>query len=590
METSLHHDAEAADACVKVSFPSVSTATLNPAAVAPPVALEAVAQRQGVARDTLPPNALCSSPSSMTQVPLLRLEAGVETAASVSTSVLSLNTATATTTAAARASSHSHPHLLHIIQQQQERIATLHASLERAVKSAQRSCAALESLHCKPHVPTRTGRIHTVGAALSSVNCASSSSCASIAEVMPAVATTVRWTDSIAATPMSSSPVSRDSITEWKGDSPPPECSPHVPSSSFIAPPTCSVLPVILLDITSMFTTRSTGAVAAAAHLNGLQSPVSTHRRCSDTQTDSVATESTTSNDKVTGGSRDMTGTLVDQLRGELAEAQRRLQTTEGSVKFLRARMFALQKQCCGPGASSCESADIVFFPDDSAGTSSRRDPVCRVGGASCPEAAAEYIIDGDVRKDMEELRRLRLLLRFSELKKDSDRLAGVVDALHESSAAQLHLQKRCDRLEHEKAQGRDCLRAIASCIERTLAASGKSTTDNRSDDSTAAAAAPSAMPDESVSVLKYVLRLCTDLVLSSGPHTAPLPLLHSAPLQARQSPLQRRQDRLHRAVSDSRDVVRPLPCRPPSRKASWRDPSATAAAAARGERRASEK
>ncbi|CAJ1987444.1 hypothetical protein conserved [Leishmania donovani] len=519
----------------------------------------------------------------MAQVPLPRLEDGVEAAApSVGTPVPSLS-ATTTITAVARESSHPHLHLLHIIQQQQERIAVLQASLAHAARSAQRSSEALESLQGKPRVPACTGRIRAVGVASSPAGRASAP-LASIAEVTSAVANTVRWADSVAATPMPTSPVSCGSFTEWKDDLPQAECCSHTPSPPSIAPATFSPLPVVLLDITSMFTTRSTRA--AAAHPEMQPSSLSTHRRSSETQTDSVATEPTTPTDKYIGGSSGATRQLMDQLRGELAGAQRRLPTADTSVLWRRASMLALQ-QSCAPGASSREPADAVSSCNGGSGASRRFDSVPGGDGASCEGAATECIVHDDKRKDMEELQRLRLLLRFSELKKDSDRLAEVEDALRESSSAQLRLRQRCDFLEHENSQRGDCLRAIASCVETTLAASSSGTVGNRRDGSTATAAAPIEMSDKLVSLLRYVLHLCTDAALSPSAHKAPLPLPHPSPPKARQSSVHSRQDRLHKAVSDSRDGGRSLPLRPPSRMASWHG-SGAAAATALGERRAS--
>ncbi|TPP53102.1 hypothetical protein CGC20_29990 [Leishmania donovani] len=504
METLAHQDAAAVDAYVEASIPAASTAVVNSATVTPSTELDYAAQRQDVVKETLPSDAFCVSPPTMAQVPLPRLEDGVEAAApSVGTPVPSLS-ATTTITAVARESSHPHLHLLHIIQQQQERIAVLQASLAHAARSAQRSSEALESLQGKPRVPACTGRIRAVGVASSPAGRASAP-LASIAEVTSAVANTVRWADSVAATPMPTSPVSCGSFTEWKDDLPQAECCSHTPSPPSIAPATFSPLPVVLLDITSMFTTRSTRA--AAAHPEMQPSSLSTHRRSSETQTDSVATEPTTPTDKYIGGSSGATRQLMDQLRGELAGAQRRLPTADTSVLWRRASMLALQ-QSCAPGASSREPADA--------------------------------------RKDMEELQRLRLLLRFSELKKDSDRLAEVEDALRDSG-----------------------------------------TVGNRRDGSTATAAAPIEMSDKLVSLLRYVLHLCTDAALSPSAHKAPLPLPHPSPPKARQSSVHSRQDRLHKAVSDSRDGGRSLPLRPPSRMASWHG-SGAAAATALGERRAS--
>lgn len=579
----MHHDAAAVDAYAEASIPASSTAVVNPTTVAPSAELDYAAQRQDAAIDTLPSDAFCVSPPTMAQVPHPRLEDGVETAApSAGTPVPSLS-ATTTTTAVARESSHPHLHLLHIIQQQQERIAVLQASLAHAARSAQSSYEALESLQGKPRVPACTGRIRAVSVASSPVGRASAP-LASIAEVASAVANTVRWADSVVVTPVPTSPVSCGSFTEWKDDLPQAECCSHTPSSPSTAPATFSPLPVVLLDITSMFTTRSTPA--AAAHPEMQPSSLSTHRRSSETQTDFVATESTTPTDKDIGGSSDATRQLMDQLRGELAGAQRRLPTADTSVLWHRASMLALQQRC-SPNVSSREPADAVSSCHGDSGASRRVDSVSGVDGASCEGAATECLVHDDKRKDMKELQRLRLLLRFSELKKDSDRLAEVEGALRESSAAQLRLRQRCDCLERENSQRGDCLRAIVSCIETTLAASSSGTVGNRRDGSTATAAASIEMSDRLASLLRYVLHLCTDAALSPSAHKSPLPLPHPSPPKARQSTVQSRQDRLHKAVSDSRHGGRSLPFRPLSRMASWNG-SGAAAAAALGERRAS--
>ncbi|CBZ25034.1 conserved hypothetical protein [Leishmania mexicana MHOM/GT/2001/U1103] len=582
METPAHNGAAAVDAYVAASIPAASTAAVNSATVAPSAELDYAAQRQDVAIDPLPSDALCVSPPTMAQVPLPRLEDGVETAAPSAGTPLPSLSATTTTSAVARESSHPHLHLLHIIQQQQERIAVLQTSLAHASRSAQRSSEALESLQGKQRVPACTGRIRPVGVASSPVGRASAP-LPSTAEMASAVANTVRWADSVAVTAMPTSPVSCGSFTEWKDDVPQVVCCSHTPSSPSTSPATFSPLPVILLDITSMFTTRSTRA--AAAQPEAQQSSPSTHRRSSETQTYSVATEAATPTDDDIAGSSDAARQLVDRLRGELAGARRRLQAAGTSVLSYRSSILALE-QSSAPGASSREPADAVSC-NGGPGASHRLDSVPGVDGASCEGAATECIGHDDTRKDMEELQRLRLLLRFSELKKDSDRLAEVEGALRESSAAQLRLRQRCNSLEHENSQRGDCLRAIASCVETTLAASSNGTFGHRRDDSTATATPPIELSDSLVSLLRYVLHLCTDAALTPGAHKEPLPLPYPSLPKARQSSVQSRQDRLHKAVSDSRDGRRSLPLRPPSRMASWHG-SGAAAAAGLGERRAS--
>ncbi|KAG5509199.1 hypothetical protein GH5_06278 [Leishmania sp. Ghana 2012 LV757] len=571
------HRAAAVGGCVEASTTRDSTAAGNSATFALSGELDQATQRRGVAVESLSSDAFCSSPT-VAQGPLHRVGDGVESVkCSVSTSAPLLAT-TDTIVATERGSAHTHPHLLHIIQQQQERIATLQASLAHTAKSAQRSSEALESLWCNPRVSARTGRARAVGVPSSPVGRVSPP-LASVAEVTSAVAATVRWADRVDATLMLPSPVSRDGFTECKDDLPALKRCSFSPSSSSTAPATCAPLPVILLDITSMFTMRPTRAVAVHPSLQ--QSLLSTHRRSSHTQTEWVAAESAALSDRGTGGSADVKEQLAVQLRSELAKAQRRLQEAETLIMSLRASVLALQHQHSAPSTSPAP-ADAVSFPNGATGDSCRLSS--DIDRARCGGAAEDRMYSV-ARKDMEELQRLRVLLRFSELKKDSDRLASVENALRESSAARLHLRKRCECLEHEKAQRGSCLRAVVCCVETTLATLKNGAFGNRRDDITAAAAATVALPDKLVAVLKHVLRLCADSAPSPGAQKAPLPMQRPSPPQARQSFVRLHQDRLHKAASDSRDGGGPLPHRPPSQRPSWRG-SGAAAAAALGERR----
>ncbi|KAG5482977.1 hypothetical protein LSCM4_07186 [Leishmania orientalis] len=577
MATAAHRDA-AVDGCVKASATRDSTAAGNSATFALSGELDQATQRRGVAVESLSSDAFDSSPT-VAQGPLRRVGDGVESVkCSVSTYAPLLAT-TDTIAVTERGSAHTHPHLLHIIQQQQERIATLQASLVHTAKSAQRSSEALESLWCNPRVSARTGRARAVGVPSPPVGRVSPP-LASVAEVTSAVAATVRWADSVDATLMLPSPVSRDGFTVCKDDLPALKRCSFTPSSPSTAPATCAPLPVVLLDITSMFTTRPTRAVAVHPSLQ--QSLLSTHRRSSHTQTEWVAAESAALSDRGSGGSADAKEQLAVQLRSELAKAQRRLQEAETLIMSLRASVLALQHQQSAPSASSAP-ADAVSFPNGATGNSRRLSS--DMDRVRCGGGAAEDRMYSVARKDMEELQRLRVLLRFSELKKDSDRLASVENALRESSAARQHLRKRCECLEHEKAQRGSCLRAVVCCVETTLATLKNGAFGNRRDDITAAAAATVALPDKLVAVLKHVLRLCADSAPSPGAQKAPLPMQRPSPPQARQSFARLHQDRLHKAVSDSRDGGRPLPHRPPSQRSSWRG-SGAAAAAALGERR----
>ncbi|GET87200.1 hypothetical protein, conserved [Leishmania tarentolae] len=583
MEASTHHNTAAIDTYVEASIPEDSSAAVNSRTLEPLAEIDYVTKRHDAAIDTQQSDAFWVSPPTVAQAPLPRLENGVATATPSAGAPVPTLCATATTNTVEWESSHPHMHLLHIIKQQQERIATLHASLEHAVRSVQRSSEALESLQGMPCAAARTGRIHARGVASPPLYPASAPS-ASIAEVTSAVSKAVRWADSVTSTPVRTSPVSCGSFTEWKDDLPQEECCSHILSSPSIAPAMLSPLPVVLLDITSMFRTRSTRA--AAAHPELRRPSLSTNRQSSETQTDAVATEPTTPTGNDMGDSSGATRQLVDQLRGELADTQQRLQATEMSASSLRARMLALQQNVAS-GASCRAPVNTVSSCRDELGASSKADAVSGVDGLSCEGASPECLGHEELRKDMEELRRLRLLLRFSELKKDSDRLAEIESALQVSSAAQLRLKQRCDRLVHENAQRLDCLRAIASCIGTTLTAEGKGTSGNRTDAKAAHAAAPIKMPDSLANLLRYVLHLCTDAALSPGAHRAPLPLPHAFPPKDRQPSEQSRQNRLHKAVSESRDGGRSLPCRPPSRRASWQDPRSKAAVRL-GEQRAS--
>ncbi|KAG5482798.1 hypothetical protein LSCM1_06828 [Leishmania martiniquensis] len=580
MSTAAHRDAAAVGGHIEVSFTGAFDAPADPTIVTHSDELNHGAQFQGVVVDTLTLNA-SGSPPAVAQVPLPGLGGNVESLTTSRGSPALLSTATNTTAATTRGSSHTHPHLLHIIKQQQQRIATLQALLARIAKGAQHSYEALGSLRCQSCASARAGRDLVTDVA-SPVVGGASPLLALVAEVSSAVAATVRWADCVAATPMLPSPVSRDGFTEWRDDSPEPKCCSLTPSSPSTAPATCSLLPVILLDITSMFTTRSARAVAARPDLR--EPPLSTHRRCSDTQTEWAATEFTTLSDKGTSGSGDAAGRLVNQLRGELAELQRRLKEAEALISSLRAATLALQHQGSAPGAS-CESADVVTSPKSGAVDASRIASVSDVSRARCDGAAAERLVYGNASKEMEELQRLRLLLRFSELKKDSDRLAEVESALREASAAQSRLQSRCDRLEHEKTQRGSCLRAIASCVETALGSLSNGAFGNRRDDNTAAAAAMVALPDKLVAVLRYILRLCTDAAPSPGAQKASSPMQRPSRLQALKALVRPRQGRLQKALSDSREGGQPLPPRSSPRRTSWRG-SGEAAAAALGERR----
>ncbi|KAG5509049.1 hypothetical protein JKF63_06057 [Porcisia hertigi] len=574
MAVSAHHDAVAFYAYDDARFPEASTV-----AVAPSAAFQA-AQGQSGESNTPPLDAFFGSPLTLAKVPLTRLENDVQTKAFA----LSAPVPSSTTTPAARGTSpHSHQHLLRIIQQQQERIATLQTSLEQAARSAQHSSEALEALKGKRCASVRQGRISHVSPSPSP---SSSSPLASTSGAVSTVAATVRWADSAAA--VLRVPQAQEPFPEFQDDSPRPDCGSLACSLPSAAPAKCSTLPVILLDITSMFTTKSAHAGATRTHSQ--QPKPSAQRQSTDTQTECVAAESATHIDSGTHDSSDAMERLVDQLRSELDESQRKQHAAESSIVSLRASMLALKQRHAVSGVSSCRSSDAVSPSNDSAGASRDVGVVSganRVTGKDGPEKSVVY---QGANKEAEELRRLRLLLRFSELKKDSDRLEGVENTLRECSAARLHLQERCDGLVREKEQLRVRLQEIASSIETVLASTNSSAWRNRIDDRASATSVPLWISGSPMAFLESVLRMCREGAAPPvGGQKAPPPSAHVSPPPSQQSSVPLRQHRLHQALSDSRDdgVLPPSSLLP--RKASWLGTPASAAAV-HGQRRASKR
>lgn len=481
--------------------------------------------------------------------------------------------------AAQPAPRHAHSHLLHIIQHQQERIARLTAALAHSAASHQHVTDALGRVQQQQH-PRQPP--HRCGGACGAAPSTHAAVRLSVESVTAAASAAVRWadvaatvTDAAAAAADAGGPLSTEADGEAAAhheapvDAVPWGAAPGVSAAA----PSITPQPVILLDITSMFTTRLHHDVAAA--------PLKSVRRSMDTQTDC---------DPADSPHAAAAAAAVEQLQRDLDVTKRRLREAEAAAQAARCVTAAT----AASAVLTCPAA----LPGSPA-TASLADALADLSDAGVP-------LDGS--KDLAELRRLRLLLRFSELKKDSDRLAGAEEALQESAAAQLRLRQRCDRLEHEKAQRGDCLRAIASFIHTTLAAA-------RADPPhlhrggigpfrTAAAAAAAATPTiapllsaDVVAVLEYVLRLCTDAVPPTStepPHFTPMPP-PPVPLPCASDDGEAwRQDRLHKAVVDGRSGAgghRPPPCRPPSRRASWRaggSSSSFAAAEGLGERRAS--
>ncbi|KAK7196564.1 hypothetical protein NESM_000594600 [Novymonas esmeraldas] len=460
-----------------------------------------------------------SPPPPLLMTPAVTKEEGCTLAVASDTSGGGDLTLPPVRSSAAGDASHSHPHLLRLLAQQQARIAALQASLARAVESARHASEVFESLPGRRCSTAAATRVQTTKDAPP----ASPTSRAAAVAAVPAVAASVRWADVVAAVPPSvSSATGVDEV-----DTSPPSPSPSPERGSHTAPTSCSVLPVILLDVTSMFTTRT-----AAVTTPSTAPP--RHRRSMETQTEPAA--------------------AAELVAGEA-------------------------------WPPSCEPCTAAAGGSKRFGAAAGRDVAPQ--DRESVDAAHTYS-----QRDMEELHRLRLLLRFSELKKDSDRLTSVEEALRISSAAQQRLRQRCERLEREATLRGDCLRAVASCVESTLAAAGRAAlpAHHRSDASTAAAPVPvsSPIPEDLVTVLEYMRRLCTDAAPSPGgcaeppPCLRPSPPLHVAMLS--------RQDRVHKAIRECRDGGRPLLSRPPSRTASWRgsDGGSSADVAVLDERRAS--
>lgn len=359
--------------------------------------------------------------------------------------------------------------LLALLKQQQDRITTLQAALDEATSCVEKftsplvgheravvqcharggaSCPASTAAALESHVKTVEAQIDWVAYRrrleryTTGINAGGGLEAPSIVEASGSLASPV----SINCPPQTSSVGKTSSGV----------------SSASPSPTSISVSPVIMVDISSMFSTRPLVCRPAEQTGRGAASCFSPPRQEKEVQTEEGSDPDTSPVD---------TSALLtmEQLRSENEAIAEQLDKADLLIEELRKHRSC--PRCRGP-----KGASALFLSSEG----------CTQAHSDVAETSA---------KDAE-LRRLRLLLRFSELKKDSDRLAQTEEKLSRIAEEMRALQHRnCNLLSQRETQDQ-CLRSIASCAETAIlsSSSGASTT-------------------ELMSVLRYIQCLCSDLL-----------------------------------------------------------------------------